>query len=119
MSVGRGTADALLPGMNDTNDDEIVKLARKRVEERLGLLTHVTMYALVNTGIVITWRLTGSSYPWFIWPMVGWGAGVAAHALAYWFGPSSLHGRKAVDREVRRLRGMQREGEGAASGSRG
>ena len=57
------------------NDEQIEKLARKRVEERVGFLAHVAVYVLVNTGIIITWRLTGASYPWFIWPLVGWGAG--------------------------------------------
>ena len=94
--------------MNGMDDEEIVKLAKKRVEERLGFLTHVAMYVLVNIGIVITWRLTGSSYPWFVWPLLGWGAGITAHALAYWFGPNSLHSAKAIDREVQRLRTVQR-----------
>jgi hypothetical protein len=90
------------------NDEEIMKLARKRVDERVGLLVHVAMYVLVNTGILITWRLTSSSYPWFIWPLLGWGAGIVAHALTYWFGASSIRGVKAIDREVQRLRTVPR-----------
>lgn len=90
------------------NDDEIAKLAKKRVEERLGFLVHVAMYVLVNTGFIVAWRLTGSSYPWFIWPLIGWGAGLLAHALAYWFGPSSRFGARAIEREEQRLRVAQR-----------
>ena len=89
------------------NEEEIVKLAKKRVEERVGFITHATMYVLVNTGIFITWRMTDSSYPWFIWPLLGWGAGVLAHAVAYWFGPNSLRGTRAIEREVQRLRTLQ------------
>lgn len=33
------------------NEEQIAKLARKRVEDRIGLLVHVAMYLLVNTGI--------------------------------------------------------------------
>ena len=90
------------------NDEQIEKLARKRVEERVGFLAHVAVYVLVNTGIIITWRLTGASYPWFIWPLVGWGAGLGAHALTYWFGPNSLRGAEAIDREAQRLRAQHR-----------
>ena|SRR6185436_2513780 len=94
-------------GSQDMNDEEIAKLAKKRVEERLGFLVHATMYVLVNTGLIVAWRLTGSSYPWFIWPLLGWGAGLAAHALGYWFGPTSLRGAKAIAREEQRLRAAQ------------
>ena len=86
------------------NDEEIVKLAKKRVEERIGFLSHAAMYVLVNTGLIITWRLTGSGYPWFVWPLLGWGAALVAHTLVYCFGPNSLRGVKAIDREVQRLR---------------
>lgn len=93
-----------MQGQFDMDDQEILKLAKKRVEERVGFFSHLTMYVLVNTGIIITWRLTGSPYPWFIWPLLGWGAGVTAHALTYWFGPNSLRGARAIDREAQRLR---------------
>lgn len=86
------------------NEEQIEKLARKRVEERVGFLVHVAMYVTVNAGLIVTWRLTGSPYPWFVWPLLGWGAGVIAHALTYWFGPNSLRGAKAIDREAQRLR---------------
>jgi hypothetical protein len=90
------------------DDEQMMKLAKQRVEERVGLVVHAAMYVLVNAGLILTWRLTGSSYPWFIWPLLGWGAGLMAHALTYWFGPNSRHGAKAIDREVQRLRGLQR-----------
>lgn len=88
------------------NDEQIESLARKRVEERIGYIAHLTMYILVNTGLIITWRLTGASYPWFIWPLLGWGAGVVAHTLAFLFGPNSRRGAQAIDRETQRLRAL-------------
>jgi hypothetical protein len=89
------------------NEEQIAKLAKKRVEDRVGLQVHVAMYLLVNTGIIVTWWLTSSSYPWFVWPLLGWGAGLVAHALTYWFGPDSLRGAKAIDREMQRLRAAE------------
>jgi hypothetical protein len=90
------------------DDEQIAKLAKQRVEERAGVVVHAAMYVLVNAGLIIAWRLTGSSYPWFIWPLLGWGAGLMGHVLTYWFGPNSRHGAKAFEREVQRLRGLQR-----------
>jgi hypothetical protein len=92
------------------NEEEIAKIAKRRVEERTGFRVHLAMFALVNTGLFITWWMTGSSYPWFIWPLIGWGAGLVAHALTYWFGPTSLRGEKAIEREIQRLRASQQRG---------
>ena len=30
------------------------------------------------------WLVTGAGYPWPIWPMLGWGVGVAGHAGRGW-----------------------------------
>jgi hypothetical protein len=90
------------------NEEQLEKLAKRRVDERVGLMVHVVCYALINTGIVVTWWLTDSRYPWFIWPLLGWGAGLLAHVLTYWFGPGSTRGAQAIDREMRRLRVAQR-----------
>jgi hypothetical protein len=89
------------------NEEQIAKLAKKRVEDRVGLQVHVAMYVLINAGIIVTWWLTSSSYPWFVWPLLGWGAGLLAHALVYWFGPDSLRGAKAIDREIQRWRAAE------------
>jgi hypothetical protein len=91
------------------NDEELAKLAKRHVEARVGLVVHAVMYVVVNTGIVITWRLTGASYPWFIWPLLGWGAGLIAHVVTYWFGPDSVRGENAIEREMQRLRHARHE----------
>jgi hypothetical protein len=91
------------------NDEELAKLAKRHVEARVGLVVHAVMDVVVNTGIVITWRLTGASYPWFIWPLLGWGAGLIAHVVTYWFGPDSVRGENAIEREMQRLRHARHE----------
>jgi eukaryotic-like serine/threonine-protein kinase len=42
--------------------------------------THLTLYALVNLMLIGIWAASGGGYFWPIWPMLGWGFGVAAHA---------------------------------------
>lgn len=42
---------------------------------------HVRSYLLVMAMLVGIWALTGTGYFWPIWPMMGWGIGVASHML--------------------------------------
>jgi eukaryotic-like serine/threonine-protein kinase len=42
--------------------------------------THLTLYVLVNLFLIGIWAASGAGYFWPIWPILGWGIGVAAHA---------------------------------------
>lgn len=47
----------------------------------------------------------GRTYdPWFLWPMFGWGIGIAGHVISDLLGPGSPGEERAVARELRRLR---------------
>lgn len=46
-----------------------------------GAGEHVTSYLLVMAMLVAIWAMTGAGYFWLIWPMMGWGIGVASHLL--------------------------------------
>ena len=85
-------------------ETNIEELARKRVEARTGLAVHLSMYVVMNVGLALIWYLTGAGYPWFVWPMLGWGIGILAHAISFWVGPGSDVERRAVERETERLR---------------
>ena len=55
--------------------------------------SHVTSYLLVMTMLVIIWALTSpGGYFWPVWPMLGWGIGLAAHGLAARSRPASVIG---------------------------
>jgi len=54
---------------------------------RTGFRIHATVYVAVNVLLIAiwasAWQLNGaSSYPWFIWVLLGWGIGLAAHYAA-------------------------------------
>jgi hypothetical protein len=51
---------------------------------RGSLKAHAMSYALVMGFLVMIWLLTSPehAYFWPIWPMMGWGIGLASHALA-------------------------------------
>ena len=44
-----------------------------------GLDGPVWTYLAVMALLWLIWLVTGANYPWPIWPMLGWGIGVAGH----------------------------------------
>jgi hypothetical protein len=54
-----------------------------REEQRRGFRIHATVYALVNTLLIaINLYLitqTSEDFVWFVFPLVGWGIGLAMH----------------------------------------
>jgi len=66
---------------------------RKRRQEhissgsRTGFRIHVAVYLTVNILLIAIWATTwqfndATSYPWFIFVLLGWGIGLAAHYAA-------------------------------------
>ena len=47
---------------------------------RLALDPAVRTYLAVMALLWLIWLLTGAGYPWPVWPMLGWGIGVAGRA---------------------------------------
>jgi hypothetical protein len=48
-----------------------------------GFAAHATSYLLVMALLVTIWLLTSpGGYFWPVWPMLGWGIGVASHGMA-------------------------------------
>jgi len=45
----------------------------------VGRRLHLGGYLAVIAGLWLIWALTGSGYPWPIWPMLGWGLGLLGH----------------------------------------
>ena len=64
------------------NEQQAHHRARRKVEARLGFYVHLTAYVLVNGLLIAINLVTSSETLWFQWPLLGWGIGIAAHALA-------------------------------------
>jgi hypothetical protein len=54
--------------------------------QRKGFRIHATVFVAVQLLLVAVWALVwataGDSYPWFIYPLLAWGVGLAAHYAA-------------------------------------
>ncbi|WP_027378613.1 2TM domain-containing protein [Chryseobacterium daeguense] len=55
--------------------------ATKRVKKLKGFYGNLTSYCLVIPFLIALNLLTDSRHLWFFWPMLGWGVGLAAHAI--------------------------------------
>ena len=88
-------------------DEQIYEEAKKRVEEKRGFYTHFTVYIAVNILLVLIWAFpSGGGFPWFLFPLCGWGIGVLFHFLGVFvFGGKS--DRAAIEKEAERIKKEQ------------
>ena len=92
--------------MTDTpsfKSNDLERLARKRAGAKLGWYAHACVYILVN--LFLAFLSTRSSYPWAVFPALGWGLGLLIHGAAVWIAMpgGSLHGQ-LLERERAALR---------------
>ncbi|MGI8793021.1 MAG: 2TM domain-containing protein [Acidimicrobiales bacterium] len=60
----------------------------RQIRRRRGFLLHAFIFAAVNVMLVAIWAMVGGGYPWFVFPLLGWGIGLIAHgASAYLMSP--------------------------------
>lgn len=64
------------------NQRSIEHLALRRARAKLGWGLHAAVFLAVNTGLVALSLATGRH--WAIYPLLGWGLGLAIHGLAVW-----------------------------------
>lgn len=78
--------------------------AKSRVEKKIGFMIHAGVYVAVNAGL-ITLNLTRSPEKfWFIWPLGGWGIGLAFHAFkAFGSGSAANWKEKMIEKEQKKL----------------
>ena len=89
--------------------DRIERLARRRAGAKMGWYLHALVYLCVNAGLaLIAWQ-TGRT--WAIYPLAGWGLGLALHGASVWLmAPGSSWRENMVARERAALERQQRGG---------
>ncbi len=87
------------------SEEELYRVARKRVEEKKGFYVHLAVYISVNILLVIIWAATDAGFPWFVFPLGGWGIGILFHFLGVFvFSRPSHWEKREIEKEVERLR---------------
>ena len=63
------------------DEQERREAAVKRLKAKREFWQHVVIYVLVNALLVAVWAVTNDgSHFWPMWPLLGWGIGLAMHA---------------------------------------
>ena len=94
--------------MTPLTEQDLQRRARRRVNQKMGFYIHAAVYVLVNLGLAVINFATGGK-AWHLWPLAGWGLGLAIHGFATF---ASLNGdglrERMLNDEVETLR--QRHG---------
>lgn len=93
--------------MSELSEQDLQRRARRRVNQKMGFYIHATVYLLVNLGLAAI-NFAGGGKAWHLWPLAGWGLGLAIHGFVTF---ASLNGdglrERMLDDEVERLRRKQ------------
>jgi len=84
-------------------EETLRDLAIRRIKRRLDFKAHLFAFVVVNSFLVAIWALTGSGFFWPIFPMLGWGIGVAFNAWDVYVRAEPTE--EQVLREMEELRG--------------
>ncbi|TDE18570.1 2TM domain-containing protein [Dyadobacter psychrotolerans] len=83
----------------------------RKAKQRAGFKIHLRSYLIVNAGLWLIYFLSMGNhslrhfYPWPIWPMLGWGIGLASH---YFTAYGNLDEKALAEREYEKLVKEQR-----------
>jgi len=85
-------------------EEALLQRAHRRVQMKIGLAVHALVFVLVNAGLYAVNSQVGS-FRWSVFPLWGWGLGLAIHALVTVIGLSGDGLReRMLASEVQRLR---------------
>ena len=96
------------PTMNRLTPDEIERLAHKRAGAKLGWYFHFAVYLVVNSFMFALSYFGFRERAWSMYPVLGWGLGVALHGLSvFLIGQGGGIREKLVQQERERLQRQQ------------
>lgn len=94
------------PISSANSPEALERLARRRVAAKMGWLMHALVYVCVNAGLaLIAWH-TGRA--WHLYPLAGWGLGLAIHGLAVWLGSGTDLYQRLLEAERKKLQHQSR-----------
>lgn len=84
------------------NEEEKYRRAKERVEQLKGFYIHLFFYIIINAGLFLINLIFSRDQWWFYWPLLGWGIGIAAHALAV-FGLGGFLSKEWEERQIKKI----------------
>lgn len=97
--------------VNGMQYSQAYQMASRRVKAKMGFYGHLASYVVVNGMLIGIYLLTaiaagGLYYPWFVWPMLGWGIGLAFHflgAFVFSSADSPYNRQRMIEEEMRKM----------------
>ncbi|CAN7577059.1 hypothetical protein ASF11_20560 [Acidovorax sp. Leaf76] len=90
--------------------DDIEQLARRRAGAKLGWYVHAAAFVVVNLVVFGMSRYGFGNRPWSVFPLLGWGLGLALHGISVFvLGTGSGLRERMVHKERERLLREQQE----------
>ena len=90
--------------VNKMSEEAIYEEAKKRVKAKKDFYVHLVFYVCVNIFLIIIWAFpAGGGFPWFIFPLGGWGIGLVIHFLSV-FVFEGKSDKPAIEKEAEKIR---------------
>jgi uncharacterized membrane protein len=83
-------------------NEDLRRTARRRARAKLGLYVHAAVYVAVNAFLALVQLQATPGLHWNLWPLAGWGLGLAIHAAMVMLSASGLREKMEAD-ELRKL----------------
>ena len=101
--TARMSESSRTPTRSNLTEDELEAI--EYVQELKAFYTHAAVFAVGIIGIFIVNLMTSPGYLWAIWALVGWGMGLAIHAVTV-FGVNGTLGadweRRQIEKRLKR-----------------
>lgn len=73
--------------MNDPFQQAALAVKAQKQRKRLSIvrasfLIHAAVFVMIQVLLIAVWAATGTGFPWPLFVLLGWGAGLAAHGMA-------------------------------------
>lgn len=88
---------------DDLSEADLRRQAIRNLKKKQGFRRHALVYVLVNALLVGIWAATGAGFFWPVFPIVGWGIGLAFNARDA-YGRRRPIAEERIRREQERLR---------------
>jgi 2TM domain-containing protein len=62
------------------NEEDLRAAAIRSIKKKQAFRSHVIAYVLVNALLVGIWAVSGAGFFWPVFPILGWGIGLAFNA---------------------------------------
>ena len=82
------------------------KKAKKKVKEKKEFLQHLAVFAIVMPFLFAINMLTSPFHYWFVYPLLGWGVGLAIHGITVFGFEGHLYKKweeQEIEKELRKM----------------